>query len=140
MSDHCTHIYAHMVWATHRRLPLLTPEVEDRVQGCILAVCGDLDCKPLVIGGTSDHIHLLVRLHPTVSVSALAKRVKGSSSHLVTHELCSGEPFRWQRGYGAFSLGRNQLNPAVLYVRRQKERHAGKGTWAEWEDCGELDD
>ena len=58
-----------------------------------------------------DHVHLLVELHPTVSVSALAKEVKGASSHAAAHLLRAGPSFRWQTGYGAFSVSHGDVRP-----------------------------
>jgi putative transposase len=49
--------------------------------------CRELKCVPLAIGGISEHVHLLVRFYTTVAVTDLVKEVKGSSSHLVTHEI-----------------------------------------------------
>ncbi len=79
------------------------------------------------MGGVADHVHLLVSLAPAVSVSNLVKDVKGTSSYLMTHEFVRGEPFRWQIGYGAFSLRRDDVPIVRRYVMDQKEHHA-RGT------------
>ena len=41
-----------------------------------------------------------------LSIAALVKQVKGSSSHLVTHRLPMGDGFKWQGAYGAFTVSR----------------------------------
>jgi len=82
-----TQLYLHLVWATWDRLPLITETVESRLYAAIAEKCRKLKCVPLAIGGIDDHIHLLVRLHTTVAIATLVKEVKGSSSHLVTHEI-----------------------------------------------------
>ena len=88
-----TELYVHLVWATWDRLPVLTPAVERIVYAAIADKCRDMNCEPLAIGGVADHVHLLVRLNPAVAISDLVKEVKGSSSHLVTHEIHPGEFF-----------------------------------------------
>lgn len=93
----------------------------------------ELKCVPLAIGGIADHVHLLVRLHTTVAVATLAKEVKGSSSHLVTHEITPGAFFKWQGAYGAFTLRKEDVPTVQAYIESQKEHHAAGELWEEWE-------
>jgi REP element-mobilizing transposase RayT len=72
-----------------------------------------------------DHIHLLVRLHPATSVSALVKDVKGASSHFVRSVLSPGAPFQWQTGYGAFSVGVRDIPRTRDYIQHQERHHRG---------------
>src|SRR6188472_782208 len=64
-------LYVHFVWATWDRLPLITPQAEARIYNCIAAKCHELKCDPIAIGGIEDHVHLLVRLAPTVAPATL---------------------------------------------------------------------
>lgn len=72
----------------------------------------------------ADHVHLLVRLHTTVAVATLAKEVKGSTSHLVTHEITPGQLFKWQGAYGAFTLHKSEVPIVQRHIERRKEDHA----------------
>jgi REP element-mobilizing transposase RayT len=126
-------LYVHLVWATWDRLPLISMQIEAAVYAAILAKCRELQCQPVRIGGIPDHVHLLVRLHPNVSVSELMKNVKGSSSHLVTHQVASGEFFKWQGSYGAFSLSEADLPALCSYIEQQKEHHTSGGINQDWE-------
>jgi len=134
-----SHLYVHLVWATWERLPLITPQIEKRLYGAIRAKCRELGCEPLAVGGTADHVHLLVRLLPSVSVSQLVKGIKGASSHLMTHEVTPGEFFKWQGGYGAFSVGRESVSRVADYIAHQKEHHHEGKASKNWElaDVGE---
>ena len=85
----------------------------------------------MAIGGTLDHVHLLVRFPTTLSVAKLAKEVKGVSSHLVTHVLRPGEFFKWQGGYGAFTLRKKDVPVVQRYIQKQKEHHQ-MGTEIAW--------
>ncbi len=128
-----TQLYVHCVWATWDRLPLLTPAVELAAFAAIRAKCHELNCEPLAIGGMPDHVHLLVRLHTTTSVSNLVKEVKGASSHLVTHQVTPQDFFKWQGAYGAFTLGKPDVPAVQAYIERQTEHHAQNDLWDEWE-------
>jgi hypothetical protein len=71
-----------------------------------------------------DHLHLLVGLHPDQSIAELVRHVKSSSSAwLNTKGLLPGR-FEWQRGYGAFSYARSQLDAVIQYIQRQPMHHA----------------
>jgi REP element-mobilizing transposase RayT len=73
------------------------------------------------VGGTDDHVHLVVRLHRAVSVSDLVEQLKTDSSKWMKAD---GVPtFSWQRGYGAPSLGSSALRPLVEYVEDQTQHH-----------------
>jgi len=128
-----TQLYLHLVWATWDRLPLITETVESRLYAAIAEKCRKLKCVPLAIGGIDDHIHLLVRLHTTVAIATLVKEVKGSSSHLVTHEITPGEFFKWQGSYGAFTLWKEEVPKVEAYIKRQKEHHTAGTVWNLWE-------
>src|ERR1051326_6973411 len=96
MREPWTELFIHLVWATWDRLPLIRPEFKQGVYACITEDCQKLNCEMVAIGGMEDHIHVLVRFHPAISVSDLVKQLKGNSSHLITHRLPNGEPFKWQ--------------------------------------------
>jgi REP element-mobilizing transposase RayT len=80
-----------------------------------------MGCTVLAISRMPDHVHLLVKLPPTVTIARLIKQVKGVSSHFVNETLQPGFLFRWQGRYGAFSISRWDVGRIAGYVRRQKE-------------------
>jgi REP element-mobilizing transposase RayT len=122
-----------MIWATWDRLPLIKETNEPRLYASIAVKCRDHNCEPLAIGGIEDHIHLLVRMHPTISVATLAKEVKGASSHLVTHEIEPSEFFKWQGSYRAFTIRKSDVDTIRRYIENQKQHHAQNQLQGEWE-------
>ena len=72
-------------------------------------------------------------LNPTISVAALMKEIKGTSSHLVTHEITPGEFFKWQGGYRAFTLRKTEVPHVKAYIENQKQHHAENNLQADWE-------
>ncbi len=123
MRDALIQIYIHFVWSTWDRLPLITPEKEAQVYKAILAKCDQLGGIVLALGGIADHLHLLVRFPSTVSIADFIKGVKGSTSHLMTHQVNPNEFFKWQGSYAAFSVSEGELSRVRLYIERQKEHH-----------------
>lgn len=116
-------IFAHLVWGTWDRLPVLVGEGERGVYRCIEETCRANAVEVLALGGVEDHVHLVVRLPATLAVATLVKRLIGASSHLVTHQLAPTQFFKWQGGYGAFSVSAKDLPVLCAYVRNQKSHH-----------------
>ncbi len=119
-----TALYVHLVWATWDRQPLLGDELRRRVYHAIGAKCQELGVQLLAIGGVEDHVHLLVCIPAALSVADLIRQVKGTSSHLATHQLAPGQFFKWQGAYGACSVSPRHLPQVCDYIARQQDHHA----------------
>lgn len=137
-----TEIYLHFVWATHRRMPLLTPALEPDLYQVLSDLTQRLECQLLALGGLEDHVHLVLRSPAKHAPADVAKSLKGASSTwarqvIRPHLPLSAEPFDWQDNYACFSLSRSHLSRAIAYVQNQKRRHAEKCLWAEWEETYE---
>jgi putative transposase len=115
--------YYHLVWATADRQPLILETSEPDLYRYISTKCRLLNCPLHAVGGTVDHIHLVVSIPPSLSIAEFVKQIKGSSSRWMNQSQPNGR-FAWQREYGVFSLGSKQLEQAVAYVEHQKQHHA----------------
>jgi putative transposase len=118
-----TQLFLHLVWATWDRHPFLTSDIRQRVYGCLQQECAALGCDVIAIGGMDDHVHLLVQVPATIAPAELVRRVKGASSHLINHEIRPGERFKWQGGYGAFSVSKRNVPLVRDYVLNQEQHH-----------------
>jgi putative transposase len=125
-------LHLHMVWHTKLSLPVLTPPVEavthHFLRGYLINTPGAFVHE---VGGTENHVHVAVRVAPTLGISELIGRLKGASSHEVNQKLGHGRKLlQWQAGYGVVSFGTRDLEWVKAYVRNQKEHHA-RGTTQE---------
>ena len=75
------------------------------------------------VGGTEDHVHLVVNIEPFVTISELLGDLKGWSSHELNQQM-RHKALELQRGYGVVSFGKKQLTWVKQYVRNQKQHHA----------------
>jgi putative transposase len=117
-------VHVHFVWSTWHRRPMLTGPLEAIVHEAIAAGCIKEQCAALAVGGMPDHVHVLVRLSQTVSLARLAGVLKGTSSS-VARSMEPDRPFRWQRGYAAFSVSPEDVPEVEAYIHNQKSHHAG---------------
>jgi putative transposase len=131
--------YYHFVWATRDRLALITPDRESILYEYIGQKSQFLEVQLHAIGGMPDHIHLIVSIPPKIAIAEFVKRIKGGSSHYL-NELNLTKNFAWQREYGVFSLGSQQLDRATGYVNSQKQRHEDRRLIKMLEVTSELPD
>ena len=118
-----TQLYLHLVWATWDRLPLIRPDLQRPIYGCIQDQLRKHRCDVVAIGGIEDHVHVLTRFPTTICIADLVKHAKGASSNLVTREVDRGSFFKWQGYYGAFTIAKTHVTRVRSYILRQEEHH-----------------
>jgi len=113
----------HVVFATAERRPCIRDEFRERLHRYVGGIARELGTPALAVGGTRDHIHLLISLPRTLSVAKAVQLLKASSSKWIHENFPRTQGFAWQEGYGAFSIGVSQREVTVRYIERQEEHH-----------------
>ena len=125
MASTLTRILVHATFSTKNRDPLIPPSIEPDLFAFIGGICRNLDSPMLVIGGTADHVHLLLSLGKSITLSDLMMNIKRDSSKwMKPHGVAS---FGWQDGYFAFSIGESGVEALTRYIRSQKAHHEHVG-------------
>jgi len=116
-------LYLHLVWATWNREMWITQDIERRVYRNIVNQIHKHGCMVLAINGMPDHIHLLIKYSTTTTIAKIVKQAKGVSSNFINSENLLDDHFKWQIGYGAFSVSRWDTDKIISYIRNQKRHH-----------------
>ncbi|HEY1662014.1 MAG TPA: IS200/IS605 family transposase [Verrucomicrobiae bacterium] len=115
-------LHFHIVFSTKDRHPFIVeswrPRLHEYLGGLIRAGNG----IPEAIGGTADHVHLLVGLRAIHALASFVQDIKQTSSHWI-HETISVKNFAWQPGYGAFSVSVSNCDAVKDYIMNQPEHH-----------------
>jgi len=120
--SYCNLLY-HLVFSTKERRPLISAAMKPRLQDYIGGILRGEDGELLEMNAVADHAHLLVRVHPTRSISEMLRLIKANSSRWVNETFRQGPPFSWQEGYAAFTVSQSQVPRLLAYIRRQEEHH-----------------
>jgi REP element-mobilizing transposase RayT len=123
MADTYVQQRIHLVWSTRKREATIADGFRSRVWayiGGIIRHCGGVG---LITGGTADHIHVYADYPKTIALSQFVNKIKSNSSKWINEERLASEPFHWQSGYGAFSVGRSGDRALQEYIRNQEEHH-----------------
>lgn len=119
-----SHSYAqnhiHLVFSTKDREKFLKREFLPRLWTYTAAVCKNHDLLTFAVGGMEDHIHLLFRLPPTMTLAEAVALVKSNSSKWIKDQ---GKKFAWQEGYGAFSVSSSKIATVIRYIDNQEAHH-----------------
>ena len=117
-------IYIHFIFSTKKRENLIRPHIEKRLWSYIGAVSRRMGIIPIAIGGTSNHLHLLLCVPANLSVSYVMQKLKSISSKWMNDTFYPQyRNFRWQSGYAAFSVGHSNKGRVERFIRNQKLRH-----------------
>jgi putative transposase len=120
--------------------------LREMIQKYIYGVIKEKKCNPIAINGTEDHLHILVGLIPTISISDLMRDIKRSSALFINENHLSFYRFCWQEGYGAFTVGFRELDKVFKYIINQEIHHRTKNFHEEYlqiltnEGFDEVDD
>jgi putative transposase len=116
-----TKLLYHIVYGTKERAPLIGASLRPRLHQYLAATVRGLGGFALEINGVDDHVHLLVRLKPMLSLSKFLSQLKASSSGWARKQ--TGGKFAWQARYGAFTVSESQVERVQCYIRDQEEHH-----------------
>ena len=87
-SSHTTYdVRYHLVWITKYRNPVLTQEIQKRLEEILKITCEKIWVVILRIGFEEDHVHMYVRLPITKPISAVVQYIKWKSSFIIRKEF-----------------------------------------------------
>ncbi len=113
----------HGIFSTKQRRKFLPSEVRERLWPYIGGIAREHGMKTLAVGGTDDHVHLLLSLPATMPVSKALQWINAGSSKWIHDTYPNLRDFEWQEGYGAFSVSISHVDETVRYIHRQEEHH-----------------
>jgi REP element-mobilizing transposase RayT len=131
MSHTYTSNLLHCVFSTKHRAAIIPADRQEHLWAYLLGIARNMKIKILAIGGTSDHLHLLIALPPTMNLAKAMCDMKANSSKWLNE---AGLHFAWQEGYGAFSVSPSRVADVQRYIRNQAEHHKKRNFEQEFVD------
>jgi len=123
MANTYSQIHIQFVYAVKFRESIIGKDWKDELYKYTTGIIQKNNHKLIAINGMFDHIHILIGMRPTQSISDLIQDVKGCSSKWINKKGVLKGKFEWQEGYGAFSYGKSQVNDVVNYINNQERHH-----------------
>ena len=116
----------HIAWITKYRYKILKGELAIRTRDLIRRICTEENAEIISGAVSSDHIHILISIDPSTSISKLVKFIKGKTSRQLQMEFPEirkkywGQHF-WARGYFAVSVGNVSQKMIEEYINHHFE-------------------
>jgi len=111
----------HCVFSTKLRRNLIKPEFQPDLWAFLGGIARKNKFKALIIGGTENHVHILLSLPADMPLAKAMQLMKGASSRWMNETHTKN--FAWQEGYGAFTVGISQKANTIAYIQSQAEHH-----------------
>jgi putative transposase len=126
MANTYTQFYAHLIFSPKNKDALIRRTWKDELEKYITGIVQNNGHKMLAIGSMPDHIHIFIGYNLNQLIPDLVETIKTSSNAWIKKNQLSKSKFEWQRGYGAFSHSRSQLDSVVKYILNQEDHHRKK--------------
>ena len=110
----------HCVFSTKERADLIPHDAQEHLHAYLFGTAKNLGIEIMAIGGTTNHIHILMALPPKHPLSYAVRDLKANSSRWMRER---GLSFSWQEGFGAFSVSPSQSPIVKKYIRNQAAHH-----------------
>ncbi len=117
-------LHYHLIFSTKHREPMIASVWRSHLHDYLGGTVKGLGARSEIVGGTNDHVHLLVELKATHAVSDFMRELKKASSVWVhENEKTQLPAFAWQEGYAAFTVSASALPDVRHYIETQEEHH-----------------
>ena len=115
--------YYHIVFCTKRREMTIPSQYKEDVYRFIWRIISDAKCRLIRIGGIQNHVHVLVDLHPTMTLSGLVQSIKSLSSGWMRNDSRFRNFEGWAAGYYACSISPGDRLRIIEYIKSQELHH-----------------
>ena len=127
MADTYIKILVHCVFSTKGRSPQISEP--DKLWTYVRGIARNRGVDTLAIGGTANHVHMLIALPSSMTIAQLMRDLKANSSrHLNEKE----RGFAWQDGYAAISVSPSQIDVVRKYIENQEHHHTTRNFESEY--------
>ncbi len=126
MSHSIWHCQYHIIWTPKYRFRVLKGVVGKEVDTCIRLFSSRLECEVVELTVVEDHVHLLVKIPPKLSISKFMGIIKGRTAIRVFQKFpnLKNKPYWgnhfWAQGYCVDSIGLNE-DMIRKYVKYQEK-------------------
>ena len=135
-----TSLLYHIVFRTKHSRPTINEEYERELYAYIYSFIKSHNCQLYRLNGMPDHLHILVSIHPSISVSDFVRDLKTATSKMLKSNKNKFPQFDgWGTEYFAITVSVSQKDSVREYIVNQKNHHKHLSTHDELiKICEEL--
>jgi len=126
MSHQYVNQLIHVMWSTLDQRPYISKQFQDELYAYMTSLIKSKHGNVLAIGGSLDHLHLLMTLPSEISIAEMIKHAKSYSSKWAKNKTSVNPDFGWQKGFVAISTDESKTNNVCNYIRADHLKHPFK--------------
>ena len=123
MANTFSQCYFHLVFSPKNREALISKSWKNNLERYLTTCIQNRHHKLLAIDAQPDHIHIFIGYYLSDSIPDLVENLKTSSTQWVKENKYCPFKFEWQKGYGAFTHSKSQVDQVVKYILNQDKHH-----------------
>ncbi|MEI6501164.1 MAG: IS200/IS605 family transposase [Armatimonadota bacterium] len=127
MPSSYTSLVYHIVFGTKEQRHLIAPEIAPELHAYMGGIISHLGGRPILIGGVTDHVHVLTILNQKRALEDVLRDLKANSTRWIHQRYPELAEFVWQAGYGAFTVGIRGMPQVKAYIQGQQAHHREVG-------------
>ena len=116
----------HVVWVPKYRKRVLRGKVAKKIKESIYQACIVNRWWVEELNVMVDHVHMLIQIQPTLSISKVVQIIKGGTSRILRMEYHKLEEFIWgnsfwAEGYFAETVGSRNISEMKRYIKENTQ-------------------
>lgn len=123
MSQSLSNLFVHIIFHINFESVGIKAEDEESLYAYIGCIIKNVESTPILINGTSNHVHILCILSKNIALSKIVEEIKRHSSRWIKSQNPCYHNFAWQGGYAGFSVSASKVEIVKAYIKDQKEHH-----------------
>lgn len=116
-------IYIHAIWHIKTGSVEIKKEHREHLYANMALAIKEMDCIPIIINGTANHVHVLMVLSKNYAVKDVIARIKRTTSYWLRGLEPYYLDFSWQSGYATFSVCQSIVENTISYIKSQEAHH-----------------
>jgi putative transposase len=116
------HLY-HIIFSTKDRCGIIEDRFRNETHRYFCGIAQSQECTILVINSVIDHVHLLAKIKPSITVSDFVGKLKANSSRWIKERFELPYGFQWQNGFSSFTVSESSVDSVKRYIENQQEHH-----------------
>ncbi len=123
MHENRVYLFIHAIFEVGESKPLLKPSLRAVFFAWLKKHSNEKGIRILAIGGGTEHVHVLLQLHPAQNLLQVVKQIKEEALNFINESKFLQEDFTWASDYTAFTVSPSAYAQTLEYISKQDEYH-----------------
>jgi len=123
MAETNSQVYIHVIMVVKKNQHSIPGDKQHPLHEFIMETLGTNNQKPIIVNGTTDHVHILLAMNPNYSISEIVRETRNATTTFINRNKWVRGRFCWQPSYAAFSYSQSQVEALVRHIQNQEAFH-----------------